>query len=375
MGFYIVRPNNSSSSYLEFLWGDGSPSSPYKLTSNIPITPNQWNLATVTFNKNQGITNLYINSQLCGTYNNNNNPWGSLQNFIAINIGSEPSSIDEPITLDELMIYNRVLSQNEISQIYNSGTGTGTGSCVPAPCGLVAWYYMDGNTNDYAALGGYNNPSATNGIQFVPGKVGQGVKLNQGGYIEIPDSPALQNQEITIDAWVKPMGPGPNNDQWGSPIVVKGFQFPAGQYNVSVSLWWSTNISGNQKFAFGIGNVYANWNTNVVVSNNNFTAGNWYHVAATYDGYTMKLYVNGQLEGTKSLVTNITYDNTPWTIGSTASHIRAVGYPRTFNGIIDEVEIFDRALSTKEIQRIYNAGSYGKCKMQMINPNPNTPTP
>ncbi|WP_322800655.1 LamG-like jellyroll fold domain-containing protein, partial [Thermoflexus sp.] len=42
---------------------------------------------------------------------------------------------------------------------------------------------------------------------------------------------------------------------------------------------------------------------------------------------------------------------------------RAVGYPRTFNGVIDEVEIFNRALTQGEIQSIYNAGPAGKCKL------------
>jgi hypothetical protein len=74
----------------------------------------------------------------------------------------------------------------------------------------------------------------------------------------------------------------------------------------------------------------------------------------------MKLYVNGNLEASKPFTSSITYDpSIPWTIGSTAAPIRAAGYPRTFNGVIDEVEIFNRALSQAEIQAIYKPG---KCK-------------
>lgn len=109
-------------------------------------------------------------------------------------IGYQPSSVDEPIALDELQIYNRVLTMNEISQIYDLQ------SCVQPPSGMVAWYWMDGNAYDTAALGGYNNPSATNAISFVVGKDGQGVTFGSGGYIEIPHSPALANQRFTIDA-------------------------------------------------------------------------------------------------------------------------------------------------------------------------------
>ncbi|WP_457502078.1 LamG-like jellyroll fold domain-containing protein [Thermostichus sp. MS-CIW-15] len=234
----------------------------------------------------------------------------------------------------------------------------GNQQCVQPPSGMVAWYRMDGNANDF---GGSNNPSATNAISFVAGKDGQGVTFGSGGYIDIPHSPALANQQFTIDAWVKPQGPGPNNDFWGSVIVQKGLPLPAGHTAQSVSLWWSSN---QQKFLFGIGT--SSPPTNVAVSSNTFPATNtnWYHVAATYDGSTMKLYVNGNLEASKPFTSSITYDpSIPWTIGSTAAPYRDLGAPRTFNGVIDEVEIFNRALSQAEIQAIYKSG---KCKFKKV---------
>src|SRR5262249_28824395 len=82
-----------------------------------------------------------------------------------------------------------------------------------------------------------------------------------------------------------------------------------------------------------------------------------YHVAVTYDGTTFKLYVNGNLEGSRALVKTITYDSTiPWTIGSTAAPIRSQGFPRTWNGVIDEVNFNSRAMSASEIQTIFNQG-------------------
>jgi uncharacterized repeat protein (TIGR01451 family) len=238
-------------------------------------------------------------------------------------------------------------------------TNTKSTACVDPSSlpNMVAWWPMDGNPLDLWAS---HNPSATNAITFVPGMVGQGVTFGTGGYIDIPHSPALANQQFTIDAWVKPQGPGPNNDFWGSVIVQKGRSAPTGYTDVPIALWWSAQ---QQKFIFGFGNH----NTERIVSTSTFPAGQWYHVAATYDGQTFKLYVNGMLEGTMVLVKTIVYDPAiPWTIGSTASHIRTVGYPRTFNGVIDEVELFKRALTQQEIQAIYNAGSAGKCKCATV---------
>jgi len=362
---YVIRPSGSNSSYLEFLWGDGGGTSPQTLRSNTPITPNQWHLVAVTFARNVGsnslVVTLYVDGAPKGTYTSTSTAtWGSLVNNLSIMIGYQPSSVDEPIALDELQIYNRALTANEISQIYNAGSGTQP-SCLQPPSGMVAWYWMDGNAIDTAALGGFNNPSATNAISFVAGKHGQGVTFGSGGYIDIPHSSAMALQRFTIDAWVKPNGPGPNNDFWGSVIVQKGLPIPTGHTDQSVSLWWSAQ---QEKFIFGFGNS----STERIVSTSTFPAGQWYHVAATYDGTTFKLYVNGVLEGTMALTKTIVYDaSIPWTIGSTAAPFRNLGAPRTFNGVIDEVEFFNRALSQGEIQAIYKRG---KCKGKVFNPKP-----
>ncbi len=237
-------------------------------------------------------------------------------------------------------------------------------SCVAPPPGMVAWYWMDGSAIDTTILGGFNNPSATNAISFTAGRVGQGVTFGTGGYIDIPHSPALANQQFTVDAWVEPQGAGPNNDFWGSVVVQKGLSpSMGGNLNVSLSVWWGAQ---QQRFVFGFGNI----NTERIVSSSTSLPGQWHHVAATYDGNTFKLYVNGALAAQQALVKTITYDPaTPWTIGSTSAPFRSAGFPRTFNGIIDEVEIFNRALTQAEIQAIYNAGAAGKCKATLANPN------
>src|SRR5439155_13067678 len=87
----------------------------------------------------------------------------------------------------------------------------------------------------------------------------------------------------------------------------------------------------------------------------------WTHLAGTFDGATYSLYMNGQLLSTA-----------PGTLGQTNTaplKIGGSGDSATFGGLIDEVEIFNRALTASEIQSIFNAGSAGKCK-----PTPPTTT-
>ena len=57
------------------------------------------------------------------------------------------------------------------------------------------------------------------------------------------------------------------------------------------------------------------------------------------------------------------YDNSvPYTIGSNFSGFRNLGFPRTWDGVIDEVEMFNRALTQAEINGIYSAAIAGKCR-------------
>jgi hypothetical protein len=222
--------------------------------------------------------------------------------------------------------------------------GVGLGSL---PCGgvtLISSWTMDGNIVDSVDN---NNPSATNGTSFEPGRICDGVKLGPNGFIDIPDSGNLQNQHFTVSAWVRPDGPGSNNDLQGATFIQKGFSPPTGDTGLTMGMWWS---AVDNRFRFGVGAPM-----NTITSNNTFPAGQFHHVAGTYDGVYLKLYVDGQLEAQTTLSIVISYDSSvPWTIGSSYSYYRSIGFPRTFNGVIDEVSIYNGALTSTDVQAIYN---------------------
>ena len=219
--------------------------------------------------------------------------------------------------------------------------------------GLVSLYRLDGSVEDVA---GDNEPSATAGLSFVDGRIGQGATLAPGGFIDIPHSENLANQVFTLSAWVRPDGPGPNHDFFGSAIIAKGLS-PAlgGNQVVSAQITYSTQLN---RFLFGFGNFFSD--ATRIISAETFAPGQFYHVAGTYDGADFRLYVNGRLQGEKALVKTIDYDPTiPWTIGSAAPPFRAVGFPRTLNGVVDEVGIYNRALSAEEIASLATASAGG----------------
>jgi hypothetical protein len=235
-----------------------------------------------------------------------------------------------------------------------SGTPATAPACLAAPPGMVSWWPGDSNAND--VIGG-NNPSSVSGVTLVPGEVLDGFTFGSGGYIQIPAATNLANQQFTWAAWAKPEGPGPTNDEYGSVIIVQDTD----QYNDVVALDWSAQ---SNQFNF----VFGNQAGEVIFSTDTFQAGSFYFVAGAYDGTTFQLYVNGTLEGSYSEAKTIGYTSLPWMIGSADPNIVKEGYPRTWNGVIDEVQAYNGALSQTELQAIYNAGSGGVCKGLTFSP-------
>lgn len=77
---------------------------------------------------------------------------------------------------------------------------------------------------------------------------------------------------------------------------------------------------------------------------------------ATYDGAVARLYVDGALEGQLTLNQVVHYNSAvPWTIGAAAPYFRARRYPRTWNGLIGDVNLYGRALSAQEVQALSHA--------------------
>ena len=222
-------------------------------------------------------------------------------------------------------------------------------SCTPAPPGLVSWWTGDTNENDI--IGG-NNPVAVQAVTLVPGEVKNGFTFGTDGYIQIPNAANLANQKFTWLAWALPAGPGPNNDILGSVIVNQNID----DTDDSVFLSWRVS---DAKFVFVFGDFNA---SEIITSTDAFPAGSFYFVAATYDGATFKLFVNGVLEGSFAETKTVPYSSLTWEIGSNDPMYIPLNYPRTWNGVIDEVQAYNVALSRSQIRAIYNAASAGVCK-------------
>src|ERR1035441_6519253 len=103
-------------------------------------------------------------------------------------------------------------------------------------------------------------------------------------------------------------------------------------------------------------------------------SGQFSHLVGTWDGTTLRLYVNGVFNAQSAPGASPVDSGCPFFIGGFyAVNDGSCNYVgQFFNGLIDEVSYFNRALSGAEIQSIYNAGSAGKCHIPIITSQPHS---
>src|SRR5262245_14807410 len=223
-----------------------------------------------------------------------------------------------------------------------------TPAALAPPSGLVSWWTGDGSAAD---LAGVADATALNGAAYTAGRVGQAFSSDGNNDLIDVGGSRLISGARTVEAWVRPA----DNTGYGLPILTGGASgsgdffgiagtdgtAPVGQYELYVDHWGVTG-----------------YDSNLAV-----TPGEWSHVAMTYDGTTVRFYVNG-VAG--SAVTGNLYDYDINTYDVGGNRIGGTTTTASMNGLLDEVTLYGRALSASEIKSIYDAGVDGKVKPYMI---------
>lgn len=206
------------------------------------------------------------------------------------------------------------------------------------PEGLVAWWSGEGNANDII---GTNHGTLMNGAAFADGIVGQCFSLDGiDDFLLVPDAPEVDfcdNTPMTIELWAFCIGGNTGN-----------FHLVGKRPDCSYPIQFQLSHDGGG-LAFGSGY----WSSPLYVTFDP-PLNEWVHYAATFDGITTCIYVNGSLVGTGAGPLG-PKSSEPFEIGN-------AGTCEPFNGLIDEVSLYNRALTAAEIKAIYDAGSAGKAK-------------
>jgi hypothetical protein len=203
--------------------------------------------------------------------------------------------------------------------------------------GLVAAFgFNEGSGSTVLdSSGTSNNGTITNATWTAAGKFGAALSFNgTSSWVTVPDAPSLDlTNGMTLEAWVNPSA----LSGWRTALLKES--------------------SGNLAYA-----MYANDNTpnpavtvrigtgdSSAVGTSALPLNTWTHLAATYDGAQLRLYVNGVQAGSRAQTGNMAVSTGPLRVGGNAV------WTEFFAGLIDEVRVYNRALSAAEIQADMNA--------------------
>jgi hypothetical protein len=204
-------------------------------------------------------------------------------------------------------------------------------SCVCAEeNGLVGYWSFDQAKGNIAYDGsGKNNSGTVNGALRVKGKIGEALYFNgKYSWVRVPKSELLKvrNNQISILVWFRP-------------------DKPTGQVQHLVTKWgnYYLRFSPENKLTFAVFNDKGE--ERGIVVNYDFKEGTWYFLAATYDGKSSAIYIDGALEGFESQGLTLNTENVYDLHLGSASW----GTAELLNGRLDETKIYDRALTEEEI--------------------------
>jgi len=209
----------------------------------------------------------------------------------------------------------------------NWGPCSGGSDPNPLENGLVSHYTFTGNSQDAS---GNNHAIPFGTVQYGPGaQGGQALLLQGNGYVEAPHSADLSiTEKLSLSVWINPT----TFDEHWQAIIGKG------DNTYQLRREGATN---RLRFTLRDGA------SSDVVTNANIQFNQWTHIAATYDGSMMRIYVNGELDSQAPRTGLIGTNNLGLQIGVNTD---GNTYRRHFKGSIDQVRIYDRALTPSEIQ-------------------------
>ncbi len=238
-------------------------------------------------------------------------------------------------SLDDIRIYNRALSEAEIEALYNlRNPGLSRG--------LVGYWTFDdidgttvpdnsGNGND-GTMTDFNDPAAAIGHGLLGAGIDFGANTGED-YINLGNDASLNSQIITVSAWGKDCAGSGSR----SLVTDQGSNQPDG---------YLLRCDDNGRIAVSLGGT---WNV-VDVTVGSANPSGWNHYAFSYDGAEVVAYYNGVAVGTQA------FSDAMALSGNTTKIGRRTSLEDNYNSVIDDVRIYNRALSPSEISMLYKMG-------------------
>jgi hypothetical protein len=249
-------------------------------------------------------------------------------------------------------------------------TPSPTPASTPTPsANQVAWWKLDetSGTTAFDSSGNNNTGTLVNGPVWTAGKINNALQFSNN-YAEVADSPTVNaTGDFTVAVWIKTTQ-GMALNQW--PDIV--FKQPGSGTRVGYEIV----LHNSTVNAPWYGQIYVNGTGYIAAGASDVADGAWHHLVLQRQGSTVMSYQDGVLANTNASASNASIANTAvLRFGRSNFTSPYEGY---YNGAIDDVRIYNRALSASEIQTLYNEATATPTPTPTLTPSPlptNTPTP
>ena len=236
--------------------------------------------------------------------------------------------------IDGLNFWNKSLTVDEVTQLYNSGNGAQypySSQSLPSPNDAV----------------GTNHGTLMNGASFTTGKIGNAFTFDGvNDYVSFPTNSwnSLVGTDLTISLWVK-------FSSTANQTLISNMSSP------SINVWsgWEIRLVGGQPTIY----MWNNSGTGVGAQGAVVSTNTWYHIVATRKkGSRTRIYINGSLAQTDTNTPD------PSINGTYYPNIGHLQYSSTYHGLymtngslIDSVNLWSKEISADEVTQLYNAGN------------------
>ncbi len=327
--------------YVSYLNGSGWQSF---ATSTANIAANTW--SHIVYTRDGTTERIYVNGMISNQ--------GTVTQLMSDNtlpfvIGSMPPSTapSEKFdgAIDEVIIYNYARTPAQVAYDYNRGDPVGwwkmdecTGTTVydssgNAMTGTIEPGDATGSNDSVGTCAGSAGEMRADGAS---GKYNSSIEFDgTNDYINLGNQSLLRDfYQLTVSAWIY------------------GTSLPSSDLDVVFYKDTSGFYLGvfDRKIRFRSSDLTSDSTTSSTTISNN----QWHHIAATYDGTTVKLYLNGKLDGSEPATGTISENTLSSTIGAFGSS------SQFFTGKIDDVRVYKYALSSSQIQKLVNENSGGR---------------
>jgi len=237
---------------------------------------------------------------------------------------------------------------------------------VTQPSGLVGWWKFDeaaSGTCSGAVLidssGNSNTGTCNSGSTWATGQIGTGaMSFNSASsqYVSTSTNVGSPPAGFSLSAWF--------NTSTASGTKIVGIENT--QTGTGSSAWDRHIYMGTDgKIYFGVWDSSAH----LVTSSSTLNNGSWHHAVGTNSGTISTLYIDGASQGTTAGGAYNSYGTAYWHIGGYKSSGWTNGVDGYFNGMIDDVRIYNRALSASEVAALYSQGLNGQPMIEGSGPS------